>query len=52
MFAPLAIAWGLVVNAGKELEVLEGNLLGLDAQLVFQLPPCGVLNAPNGIGEG
>lgn len=34
VLAPLTIAWGLVVDAGQEMEVLKGYLLLLDTQLL------------------
>ena len=51
MFTPLSVAGGLVVDSGQELEVLEGNLLGLDAQLVLQLAARSSLDAINGVGQ-
>lgn len=44
MLSPLAIARGLVVDSGEELEFIQGHLLGLDAQLVVQLALRGALH--------
>lgn len=43
MLSPLAIAGGLVVDSGEEFEVLNGDLLGLDTQLVVELSLRGAL---------
>ena len=45
MFAPFAIARGLVVDPREELELVDGHLLRLDAQLVVQFPLRGALHA-------
>jgi hypothetical protein len=37
MFTPLSITRSLVVDAGQEVEVLEGNLLLLDTQFMLKL---------------
>lgn len=51
MLAPFAVAGGLVVDAGEELELLNGNLLLLDAELVVQLALGGALGALDSIGQ-
>lgn len=51
MLTPLSVAGSLVVNSGQEVELLERNLLLLDAQLVVKLALSGPLDAINGILE-
>lgn len=51
MLSPLAVAGGLVVDAGQEAEVLNGDLLLLDTELVVELALGGALDTLNGIGE-
>lgn len=38
MLSPLAVTGSLVVDASEEFELLDWHLLGLDTQLVVQLP--------------
>lgn len=38
MLSPLAITRGLVVNPGEKLELFQWHLLGLNTQLVAELP--------------
>lgn len=52
VLTPLSVAGSLVVDAGKELKVLKGNLLLLDTQLVVQFPPGSVLDTSDSIGKG
>jgi hypothetical protein len=52
MFAPLAVACRLVVDARQEVEVLQRHLLLLDTELVVQLPLRSVLDAKHSIREG
>lgn len=51
VLAPLAIARGLVVDAGQEVEVVEGHLLLLDTELMIQLAPRRILDATDGVGQ-
>lgn len=48
VFTPLAITRSLVVNSGEEFKLVQGHLLGLDAQLVAQLPLRRALHSNNG----
>lgn len=48
MFSPFPIAWGLVMNASEEFELLQGHLFSLDSQLVVQLPLGSALHTQNG----
>jgi len=48
MLTPLSITGGLVVDSGEELKLVQGHLLGLDAQLVIQLPLRSTLYTQNG----
>lgn len=47
VFSPFSVTGGLVVYPGQELKLVEGNLLGLDAQLVVQLALSGSLDTQN-----
>lgn len=38
VLSPLAVTWGLVVDSGEELKLVQWHLLRLDAQLVVQFP--------------
>ena len=50
MLSPLSVtAWRLVVDAGQEVEVLEWNLLWLNAELVLQLATRSVFDTRNGV---
>lgn len=51
MLAPFSIAGGLVVNTGKELEFLNGNLFLFYAELVLQLALRRSLRALNGVSQ-
>lgn len=51
MLAPFAVAGSLVVDAGEETEVLDGDLLLLDAELVVELALGSALDAHDGVGE-
>ena len=52
MLAPFAVARSLVVDPGKEVELLDRHLLLLDTKLVIKLALRGALDALNSIGEG
>lgn len=51
VLAPFAVAGSLVVDAGQEAKVLNGDLFLLDAQLVVELALGGALDAHDGVGE-
>lgn len=51
VLAPFAIARSLVVDSGQEAEVLKGDLLLLDAELVFQLALSGTLRSSDGVDQ-
>lgn len=52
VLAPLSITTRrLIVNSGKETEIVEWNLLGFDSQLVVQLATSGILHARHGLGQ-
>lgn len=51
MLTPLSVAGSLVVNSSQEVELLERNLLLLNAQLVVELALSGPLDTINGILE-
>lgn len=52
MLSPLSItAWCLVVDAGQEVEVLEWNLLWLNAELVLKLATSSVLDTRDSVWQ-
>jgi hypothetical protein len=51
VLAPFSVARGLVVNASEEMEVLEWNLLLLNAKLLVELSLRSPLDARNCIWE-
>lgn len=50
MFAPFAITGSLVVDSSQEMEVLEGELVYLDAQFVVEFALRSPLDALDGLG--
>lgn len=52
MLTPLAVAGGLVVDSGEEMEVLKGNLLLLDTQLVLKLTLSSSLDTGDRVFKG
>lgn len=52
MLTPLAVAGGLVVDSGEEMEILKGNLLLLDTQLVLKLALSSSLDTGDRVFKG
>lgn len=52
MLAPLPIAGSLVVNTGEEVEFVNGDLMGCDAQLMVQLALGSAFHAHNSSIQG
>ena len=50
MLTPFAVAGRLVVDARQEMELVHGDLLLLDAELVLELALGGALDALDGLG--
>lgn len=48
MLSPFAVTGSLVVNASEEVEVFQGHLFGVDAQLLVQFSLSSALDAQNG----
>lgn len=51
MLAPFAVAGSLVVDSCQEVEVFKGDLVLVDAKLVFQLALSGTLCSSNGVDQ-
>lgn len=45
MLAPLSVAWSLIMDTGQEVEILDGDLLLLDTQLVVKFALSSSLDA-------
>lgn len=52
VLTPLAVAGGLVVDSGEEMEILKGNLLLLDTQLVLKLALSSSLDTGDRVFKG
>lgn len=52
VLSPLAVTGCLVVDAGKEMEFVQWDLLCLDSQLLVEFPLCCALDSHNGSFQG